>query len=83
MRDELRDQVAQLEREALVMTDEREKLNDDLAGVQAERDLLERKVNGHPATWPAMRAFVHVAVHACMHAGERASAHGPPSLHGR
>ena len=29
----------------MVTQDEREKLNDDLAGVQAERDLLERKVN--------------------------------------
>jgi len=28
-----------------VAHDERERLNDDLAGVQAERDLLERKVN--------------------------------------
>ena len=45
LRDELLQQVSQLEREALVTADEREKLNDDLAGVQAERDLLERKVN--------------------------------------
>ena len=44
-RDELSRQVAHLEREAVVSADEMEKANDDLAGVQAERDLLERKVN--------------------------------------
>ena len=36
-RDERQRQVVQLEREAVVTQDEREKLNDDLAGVQAER----------------------------------------------
>ena len=66
MRDELRDQVAQLEREALVMTDEREKLNDDLAGVQAERDLLERKMNGHPSTRPVMHSSTWPFMRACM-----------------
>ena len=45
MRDELSRQVLQLEREAVVGADQIEKMNDDLAGVQAERDLLERKVN--------------------------------------
>ena len=44
-RDELSRQVSHLEREAVVSADEMEKANDDLAGVQAERDLLERKVN--------------------------------------
>ena len=44
-RDELSRHVSHLEREAVVNADETEKLNDDLAGVQAERDLLERKVN--------------------------------------
>ena len=37
--------MSHLEREAVVSADEMEKANDDLAGVQAERDLLERKVN--------------------------------------
>ena len=37
--------MSHLEREAVVSADEMEKTNDDLAGVQAERDLLERKVN--------------------------------------
>ena len=36
-RDERQRQVVQLEREAVVTQDEREKLNDDLAGVQAEQ----------------------------------------------
>ncbi len=56
-RDERQRQVVQLEREAVVSQDEREKLNDDLAGVQAERVLGAsgpgpERTNGRAANLP-------------------------------
>ena len=63
-RDELSRQVSHLEREAVVSADEMEKANDDLAGVQAERDLLERKVNER--TRRALAATPHAHTHGAM-----------------